>query len=308
MKRTAVFGIVSIFLLALVFLAACSNDKADLSSTEDLPEPNNLWTIKDGVTARLMQDSYRVGTTEMTVILENRTDDIFFYGNGWSFSKYIDGKWCRLDENGGGDNDLILNLLVDHYSATIHVTTWHLKEPLDSGLYCLNGASYFEVRGLDENFEYKYDRVKYPPYQLEFIVSETAAPEPTSESKKEPDQPWQLPEIEDWQWYTQADCIMMYYIDVGLMVRQVVRGDNGLFAALYQESPYVQKFFSENKYFLDIIDRKTGKRYEVLTQPAVGLDKVTPYKHGFKVFCDDVLNCSINDDDTISLTPFPADG
>jgi hypothetical protein len=64
-------------------------------------------------------------------------------------------------------------------------------------------------------------------------------------------------------------------------------------------------------FLLDIFDRKTGKRYEVFSEPTIKfpgfpeVDEVFPYQDGFKVEYDGLLNyCFINDDDRVTLIPF----
>ena len=53
-----------------------------VAAPADLPEPVTEWTVTDGITIRLMNKEFPVGVEQMTIIMENRTDQVMLYGNG----------------------------------------------------------------------------------------------------------------------------------------------------------------------------------------------------------------------------------
>ena len=128
--------------------------------SEELIEPNNLWTVKDGITIRLKQDRYPPGTEIMTLIFENHTDSDYVYGFSWSIEKFEDGQWRELDT---GDIPIswpaLGYVLNAHDTATRTIQFMPQHERLDVGFYRVSGIAYS------------------PYYQLEFVVSDSATPE-----------------------------------------------------------------------------------------------------------------------------------
>lgn len=272
-----------------------------LPSSEDEIAVNNLWTVTDGITLRLAQDSYPPNPSTMTLILENRSDSVMLYGQGWSFEKSEGGSWRKLETKANYGFTMVGYSLYDHDKKTFAIWIDFLNEPLDEGLYRVTGCS-LRVAPDDQNLSYGMDYVEYPPYQLEFTVSESATPEaddmPETQLAK-----WQLPDIEAWQWYTPWDALSMYE-DAGMQFWRFVQGENGLVAILYRNTRENEYLNAGDLLLLDIFDRKTGKRYEVFTEPTVESQKVLAYKDGFRVNCGSLLYCFINDDDmvvTVSL-------
>ena len=287
MKKIFVVFIALWLLFTLIFMTACYDRTADW---EDIL-PNNLWTVTDGITLRLSQDSYLPGTTVMTLILENHSDSVMSYGQGWHFEKYINGKWCELkykDNYGFTMEGYTLN---EYDKQTFYVSAGILSEPLGIGLYRVTGCE-LRVAANDENLSYGGDFVHYPPYQLEFTISETAAEEP---ERKQPEA-LQIREKEDWQWYTAWD-IYATYKNAGMTDWATVKGTNGLVAVLYRENTPENEILNiGDKLMLDIFDRKTGKRHEVFAELKVEYNNVSIYQDGFKVDCGDLYYCFINND------------
>ena len=150
MKR---FALTLVFIIALLLLAGCGSIIEGLmqSPPQDAPEPdtaagdaiapNNLWTVTDGITLRLLQDAYLPNAQTMTLILENRSDSVMSYGQGWSFEKHEDGEWRTLETIENYGFTLEGYLLFDHDRKTFTIGTWFLNEPLSEGLYRVTGCS-----------------------------------------------------------------------------------------------------------------------------------------------------------------------
>jgi len=294
MKKSIIFFIVLWLLFTLVFMTACSDRGADSSDWVDIL-PNNLWAVTDGITMRLSQDEYLPGTTEMTLILENRSDSVMSYGNGWVFKKYINGEWRELKCIDNYGFTMEGYELCEYDKKTFPISTWFLSAPLDVGLYRVTGCN-LRVAADSENLSYDGDFVDYPPYQLEFIISETAVQEPDFKQPEEELAAGELRKIEDWQWYTLGDCHTMYR-NAGLSDWSNVKGKNGLVAVLYRENTPENEILNiGDKLMLDIFDRKTGKRYEVFTELKFEYNKVSAYQEGFKADCGDLFYCFIEND------------
>jgi len=273
-------------------------DSASLFSSDNLFELHNLWTVTDGITLRLLQDSYPPNTESMTLVLENRSDSVMAYGQGWSFEIFEDEEWQSLETVEEYAFTMEGYTLFDHDRKTFSIGTWLLKEPLSKGIYRVTGCS-LRVAPDDQNLSYSMDYTEYPPYQLEFVVSETATPEP-EKSAVEQFAKWQLPKIEDWQHYTPWDCVNMYN-NAGMQVWQYVQGENGLLMVLYRNTHENEYYNTGELLLADVIDRKTGMRYVVFDGPTVQTDAVTPYKDGFKIDCGDVLFCFLDENGSINL-------
>jgi len=291
MKKTIVFVIILWILFAFVFMTACYN--RDGNSDWENIIPNNLWTVTDGITLRLSQDSYLPGTAKMTLILENHSETIMRYGKGWSFEKYINGKWQEVKYKDNYGFTLEGYELSEYNKTIFAITTDSLAEPLSVGLYRVTGCE-LRVSADSEIFSYDGDFIEHPPYQLEFTVSETADEEIEYKEETTELAVWQLNEIENWQWYTLPDCWSMYE-NAGMTSWSTIRGKNGLIAVLYREkTPENEILNIGDKLMLDIFDRKTGKRYEISTEPKFEYNEISAYQDGFKVENDNVFYCFID--------------
>ena len=63
---------------------------------EVLPDPEPVWTPMEGVAFSLLQDTYPVGTTDLTLIIENRSNLEIGWGTHELYEKYVDGQWQKL--------------------------------------------------------------------------------------------------------------------------------------------------------------------------------------------------------------------
>jgi len=88
MRKTVASSIVILLFLIITAAYGCGADSGIA--------PNNTWTVAEGITLKLLQDSYPPNTNTMTLVLENRSDSIMSYGKGWYFEKFKHGKWRRL--------------------------------------------------------------------------------------------------------------------------------------------------------------------------------------------------------------------
>ena len=145
------------------------------------------------------------------------------------------------------------------------------------------------------------DYVDYPQYQLEFIVLDTASPEPENNLDIHLTQ-WLLPEKENWQLYTPWDCVRMYD-NAGMQLWEFVQGQNGLVAVLYRNSRENEYYNIGDMLLLDVFDRKTGIRYEVFSEPTVETESVIPYRDGFRIDSGNLQYCYVDDSGSIVLEP-----
>jgi len=269
---------------------------------------HTLWTVTDGVTLRLKQDSYPPDTETITLVLENHSDSVILYGQSCSFEKYENGKWSELETVPDASYSAAGNTLFDHDQCTLSISTDCLKtHPLSEGTYRLTGSAltampYDPVQLYGCGMRGQY----YPPYQLEFTISDTA-PEDAATVPEEHLSRWQLPEKDDWQWYTPTDCVKMYK-DADMEPFYYPEGENGLMAVVYGDNKdnAVSGMKAGDLLLMDIFDRKTGERYKVFPEPLVeypGTEEVYPYLDGFEAKCGDMLfYCFINSADKVEIT------
>lgn len=114
----------SLMPLLVLTAVACSH------SVEDEIIPNNLWTVTEGITLRLQQDSYPPNTSAMTLVLENRSDSVMMYGQGWSFEKYERGAWRTVEPRDNYGFTAEGYTLYGHDKNTFTIPTGFLKAPL----------------------------------------------------------------------------------------------------------------------------------------------------------------------------------
>lgn len=136
--------------------------------TEKLPDPEPVWTAAESVTFGLLQDTYPVGTTELTLVIDNRSDLEISWGVYESYEKYVDGAWQPVEFIGGNGPYFPEYERVREPHTT---ETWTLRmlseyRPLDEGLYRVTGNDVFmgcESAGA---------------WQVSFRVTADAQPEP----------------------------------------------------------------------------------------------------------------------------------
>lgn len=260
--------------LAAALLCACAPQAA---FTDNTPAPINEWTVTEGITLRLIQDEYPVNTKEMTIIMENRSDQVMLYGNGWSFERWEGGTWQVFENREDTAFTSEGYVLQDHDNATFRVSTFALKEPLKEGLYRVTGCT-LRVAKSDANLSHGGDYTDYPPYQLEFLIKEDAKAEPAMPETETP--AGALPEKEDWQWYTVYDGIWLYE-SAGQTVWQYVQDGHGLVAMLMRENTPENEMLEQGD-LLDLIlfDRQTGETFLAFDTPSVTNGDILPSEQG----------------------------
>lgn len=135
---------------------------------EKLPDPEPVWTVTEGVAFSLLQDTYPVGTTELTLVIENRSGMEVGWGVWENYEKYVDGQWRELE----GMDTLafrdVLQTLGPESVRTQSLRCLNLLPSLDEGLYRVTGS---EVRVGEE-------KRPLSPWQVTFRIAEDAQPEP----------------------------------------------------------------------------------------------------------------------------------
>ena len=109
----------------------------------ELPEPEAVWTAVEGVTFSLLQDTCPVGTTELTLVIENRSDLEISWGTHELYEKYVDGQWQKLDHS---DEIFFRDMMLTLQPQSVRTETLSalgLLEPLDEGLYRVTGSTVF---------------------------------------------------------------------------------------------------------------------------------------------------------------------
>lgn len=252
------------------------------SPAEPLPEPVNKWTVTEGITLRLMNSEFPEGVERMTLIMENRTDDVMLYGNGWSFERYEGGEWVPLPNREDAAWTSEGYTLFDHKQDIFHVSTFVLAEPLTEGLYRVKGCT-LRVAADDDNLSAGGSYTGYPAYQLEFAVKKDALPDrgyPPDETE-----PGGLPPKEDWEWYTPWEGLNLLE-NRGESVWQFVEDESGLVAMLHRPDIPENEYYNEGDLLaLQLFDRRTGELFQVSDPTSqdgilVEQDHVTPEPGG----------------------------
>lgn len=132
------------------------------------PEPVTVWSGWPGVTLSLLQESYPVGVQEITLVLDNRSEMKFFYGERFSCQKFVDGAWQPVEFQYMTVFPDIAWILEADSVRKLRLDMDRLEEPLDEGLYRLTGDG-IQLRDTREWSE---------PWQLDFRVTAEAQPEP----------------------------------------------------------------------------------------------------------------------------------
>lgn len=128
------------------------------------PEPVSAWTVTDGITFSLLQETYPVGTERLTMVLENRTDLELTYGEAYSFQQYTDGQWRDVDRRAYAGWKDIAWILQPHSAQSFAIEA----QPLEEGLYRVIGTK-IRLSPLEEIV---------PAWQVEFRVAAEGQPEP----------------------------------------------------------------------------------------------------------------------------------
>lgn len=150
--------------------AAAEPDAPSISlpaAVED-PGPVTSWEGVPGVTLSLLQESYPVGVQKITLVLDNRSEMEFFYGEHFSCQKFVDGAWQPVEfQDKVFFRDVAWVLEADSV-RTLRLDMNALEQPLEEGLYRLTGGGVH----LHDTGEWS------EPWQLDFRVTAEAQPEP----------------------------------------------------------------------------------------------------------------------------------
>jgi len=244
---------------------------------EPLPAPVNEWTVTKGITLRLMNSEFPEGVERMTIIMENRTDQVMLYGNGWNFERYENGEWVPLPNREDAAWTSEGYTLFDHKQDTFHVSTFALKEPLTEGLYRVKGCT-LRVAKDDENLSAGGSYTDYPAYQLEFAVKKDALPD-RGLPEESPPIGGLLPK-ESWEWYTPWEGLSLLE-NRGESVWQFVQDESGLVAMLHRPNTPENEYYKQGDLLsLQLFDRKSGELFTVFESPFVEQDHVTSEEGG----------------------------
>jgi len=270
-----VFSAAALFLALLCLFCGCA-----AGSDQPLPEPVNHWTVCDGITLHLQQDAYPEGTETMTLLLENRSDRVMLYGEGWSFSRWENGEWNPRPTRENAAFNAIGYQLYGHSRGELTLSTFLLKDPLTEGLYRITGCT-LRVANDGENLGYGGEYTEYPAYEVQFSVTADAQAEPPRAQT----QPDQLPPKEDWEWYTPWAPLSVCEAQ-GYSVWQYVQDEQGLMALLLRENTPENEMLKQGDLLqLRLFDRKTGDFFVCFDTPAVKTDRVFALDEGgFSIF------------------------
>ena len=266
MKKTLIILLV---FLCSVSLCSCQNNDVNESSLSDA---KSSYNISDGITAYLEFDNYPKDVKNLKVYLENKSDNIMLYGNGWSFEKYTDGKWESLEtkENYGFTAEGYM--LYEYDKNEVIIPLSHLKKSLSEGLYRVTGSNISIGKNNEDISSYK----DVSGYVLEFKIEKNSSSPPYSEISEDTTK-------EDWQYYTPYD-VEKIYTDNGLSVWRYINSGSRYIALLYRENTPENEYLNEgDKLLLDIFDRKTGEIYTVYSNPEVLINSVTAENNGFNI-------------------------
>ena len=267
-------------LIVVLMISGCAApvfESPVAAELEDLPEPVTEWTVTDGITIRLMNKEFPVGVEQMTIIMENRTDQIMLYGNGWSFERYENGRWIPLPNRENVGFTAEGYTLYEHKMDVFHASTFALKKSLAEGLYRVTGCS-LRVADDEENLSANGDHSSYPAYQLEFIVSRNALPD--RGYPEESAEPGKLLPKEDWEWYTPWEALRLFE-DSGESVWRFVEDEGSLVALLHRpDTPENEYLNAGDLLSLHLFDRATGEIFAVFDELTVESDNVSSAEGG----------------------------
>lgn len=232
---------------------------------------------KAGTTVKTTPDGIRIYLEEavlspeaecINVIYENPTDRQVLYGTHFLVEKYMEnGKWEQapfMEDLSFLDIGLRLE---DHDLVKQSFPFGILQEDLVTGTYRI----YIDAFDVDLEFEVREDGAK-PEKQRSWMDPETVDMSNPPKLEK------------SWQWYRMWD-FARYMHDQNKNISRFVPGENGLVALVYGQSN--DDLDIENtKACLCVVDRKSGKIYEVFEEPSVLRDSVEKHGDGFRCSCN----------------------
>ena len=248
-------------LLGLSLFCAC---KAGQEKEGALPAPVNQGQVTADISLHLRQDSYPVGTESFTLVLENRGADTLLYGQGWVFEKYEKGEWVSLPEKENCAFTSEGYILGDHDRQTLTLSTFMLTNPLTEGLYRITGCA-MRVSASEDGIFTEEQYTAYPPYELQFLISEEAEPESTEALLRE-----------DWQWHTLRECAESM-AEQKRNVWQYVDDGKGAAALLWSTG---DTLIQGEKLCLSLYDRINGTLLSVFEEPTAVYDGLSVLPEG----------------------------
>ena len=287
-KKIILIATTLCFLLAM--LVGCSNEHSDSNNTHLLHgatphgsysniTPNSEWTLTDGMAFRLYQDRQPLGTSGVTIIMENNSEYVMLYGYGFVWEQYLNGEWLQLAHRKDVAYASVGMLLNDQEVKTFFASTFSLQEPLSEGLYRISRWNPIRIALDDLNLGWDGNFIELPTYKLEFVVCHTASNEPSSI----------VLERQYWEWYSSSD----WYDDMrNEHVMWFANGANegrNLVGILYTDCRDFSWYghLETGSLLMRIFDRKTGITHDVFEQPPVRPDEFSAYEyeglHGFKL-------------------------
>lgn len=127
-----------------------------------------VWSGWPGVTLSLLQENYPVGVQEITLVLDNRSEMEFDYGEHFSCQKFVDGAWQPVEfQDKVFFHDIAWILEADSVRK-LRLNMGCLEQPLDEGFYRLTGEIIYRADSMAE----------LEAWQLDFRVKAEAQPEP----------------------------------------------------------------------------------------------------------------------------------
>jgi len=285
-KTVIALFLIVIMVLPAALLIGCTSGAAQA--------PQSTWTVTDGITYKLMQDSFPPDVEEITVIMENRSDMVMRYGGGYFFERYWGGMWHMVDRLNHDLAFFDLGYSLAEYSRdtfTIQLTSAPL--PLTGGLYRVTGLNDLELAPGNRDIREIEDFEEYPPWQLEFRISRGADDAPEDEPGKR-----------DWEWYMVGD---VYDSDLVKKISLFVTGENGLVAVLIEDGVPGSADTAGNRYTMEIFDRKTGSRHQVYINEITDTNSVKTHNEGFLAYGDSLYYVWLNDKGQIEKTDLSLD-
>lgn len=132
------------------------------------PEPETVWKGVDGVTLSLLQESYPVGVQEITLVIDNRSDQEICYGEDLSCQRFVDGAWQDVPFKDRVYCIEVAYCLPADSVGTLGLDMGFFDHAMEEGLYRLTGSEIY----------FSDPREVSEPWRLDLRVTAEAQPEP----------------------------------------------------------------------------------------------------------------------------------
>ena len=148
------------------------DDEKDLTSSPGFAQtdpPRHVWTVDRNIVFRLSRSEYPANSKTFTMVIENRSQSVLQYWQGWTFEKLDGDTWrtVRTIEDLEFPKDSAF--VERNTQVVIQIPTWFLDEPFTAGLYRITGTSLRTgktVETLSTGGEY----TAYEQYKLELRI------------------------------------------------------------------------------------------------------------------------------------------